>query len=1542
MGPRGGRVVLDLLRAHGVRPRALVDELLARVDASTAYTIAEVLAGMGSDDAEAMEVALEVYRRGVLPQLRGGDSDVARILLQAIVPQTTSPVDGRLGAEVVADAVAMLRELASNTPIGSADRFGLEPLWTPDLGCALVRSIGTVLVVDNCAALTPALVERIAEAMFAAIESDAGPVRRLCIDVLLPQLFVWDAQHGLGRRRDWAERLWELVKQLLRLHAELREDAYGILARLVDAAAAAIDLRLDQDFFTIVQQGLEGVGGALANKRSTYALRRVIQLSGDLTLAVNADLDSKPWTRYFCWSAAQAKQLTHLWNAFFTLCDTLDQSSVHLVKAVWGELECIMLGTPALDASWWALLLRKGMTHDPTIRRFVLHRVLESTSEPFLRKLSDDASWELVFAPLLAACNEAALYKTIGFSAISAMGELLVSFLHRTHAALVNADAQIVFLRRVLRSAAVHHYHSTLMIHVLQFLTEAVPTSGHSHFLDKADINLVVDIDAGFFNERATAKRGLIRWYLLSLVISRSDAPALDFDTVALLLHQLYEPELLALPDGALAQPVRSWLRAAPLADALAEEARRVLQTDTAALSSDDMTFDRACERLNRLCAFASADSPAIQGLRSELWQQVDAWTAQGLAAPLETPALAVLAAMDACNGSTSASLLRTIGERCSSSWARVDVADAGPSVLRTMRTIWRFARVCNALVSATPADALRADDVSDWARSTASACRAQLDALHPATSAVARQVQLVCTTTVAAVAVAALASGRGVHALGDEHAALVQSLLQARIVRPHDATLNHPEWHALVERFQADKWAALEQLVAQVAGALPPSLMDALRTVWAGSVEALSMVAATECGPVLRVMERCAAVGVPADLLTVDDLHDACSAVWALVRELWDYQAPSTALLTAVAPVVFAPVLFRHHPAFHAPDGPLQTLLAKVLKAGEGRAHILAVVARHFHRVWTDDETLPAFEHYLPAVVEMLLFGPCKTPRRSDFVAAELLDEETRTGPSEEQTAQSIAMDREGIVRAYMNALLAHLRPGVARHVECGLMVLNRLLYGKHATTSARGVFDNTPEHRRRMRLWQSVLVLLPLERDAEQLRRIVERCFQYLITQEHSISVRYLIEFVIVRCVCAEPSLASGSFLIHWRDFNERAAVMCSMGSMTLIIGRSLRAQAQATFLQEAIPLMLPWGVCNHYNVRLMAVVTCQKLCEIAQTVTVAPREMEAAVASNVYLGFVNDNLEYQRHREKLEEEFFFDRFDLQRDYSWQFVFHDVLVITNVAQDDAIGADIFHLIDPRPPTFLNGQVLSAAAQASRLRGHYKIDVRHIRSKPWLEGDADPVTEQPPALAGLSPAMAAPQRTDEGEGQAHNYQRKIQPWEQLLSSDTEVTRETVHTRQRHELIVVASLLDKLPNLGGICRTCEIFNASKLVLADTRVVDNPQFKNVSVTAENWLPIEEVQADRLEPYLRGLQAQGYRVLGVEQTANSVSLESYVFPAKTVLVLGREKEGIPVELIQLLDACIEIPQFGLLRSLNVHVSGAILVWEYTRQRLLRSRS
>ena len=48
---------------------------------------------------------------------------------------------------------------------------------------------------------------------------------------------------------------------------------------------------------------------------------------------------------------------------------------------------------------------------------------------------------------------------------------------------------------------------------------------------------------------------------------------------------------------------------------------------------------------------------------------------------------------------------------------------------------------------------------------------------------------------------------------------------------------------------------------------------------------------------------------------------------------------------------------------------------------------------------------------------------------------------------------------------------------------------------------------------------------------------------------------------------------------------------------------------------------------------------------------------------------------------------------------------------------------------------------------------------------------------------------------------------------------------------------------------------------------------------------------------------------------------------------------EKEGLPANIISQLDLVAEIPQKGVLRSLNVHVSGAIFMWEYAKQHIFK---
>jgi tRNA G18 (ribose-2'-O)-methylase SpoU len=57
-----------------------------------------------------------------------------------------------------------------------------------------------------------------------------------------------------------------------------------------------------------------------------------------------------------------------------------------------------------------------------------------------------------------------------------------------------------------------------------------------------------------------------------------------------------------------------------------------------------------------------------------------------------------------------------------------------------------------------------------------------------------------------------------------------------------------------------------------------------------------------------------------------------------------------------------------------------------------------------------------------------------------------------------------------------------------------------------------------------------------------------------------------------------------------------------------------------------------------------------------------------------------------------------------------------------------------------------------------------------------------------------------------------------------------------------------------------------------------------------------------------------------------------VDAHRWRKKTVLVLGREREGVDADILSTLDHCVVIPQRGRIRSLNVHVSASIAVQRY----------
>lgn len=86
---------------------------------------------------------------------------------------------------------------------------------------------------------------------------------------------------------------------------------------------------------------------------------------------------------------------------------------------------------------------------------------------------------------------------------------------------------------------------------------------------------------------------------------------------------------------------------------------------------------------------------------------------------------------------------------------------------------------------------------------------------------------------------------------------------------------------------------------------------------------------------------------------------------------------------------------------------------------------------------------------------------------------------------------------------------------------------------------------------------------------------------------------------------------------------------------------------------------------------------------------------------------------------------------------------------------------------------------------------------------------------------------------------------------------------------------------------------------------------------------------------LSPVLDKLRADGYQLVGLEQTSHSHDLHEFAFERRTALVIGNERHGLDDEILAQLDSTVEIPVWGLPFSYNVATATSMALYEFCRQ-------
>ena len=152
-------------------------------------------------------------------------------------------------------------------------------------------------------------------------------------------------------------------------------------------------------------------------------------------------------------------------------------------------------------------------------------------------------------------------------------------------------------------------------------------------------------------------------------------------------------------------------------------------------------------------------------------------------------------------------------------------------------------------------------------------------------------------------------------------------------------------------------------------------------------------------------------------------------------------------------------------------------------------------------------------------------------------------------------------------------------------------------------------------------------------------------------------------------------------------------------------------------------------------------------------------------------------------------------------------------------------------------------------------------------------------------------------------------------------------------------LIVVLDDVRSMHNVGSVFRTGDAFRIEAVYLCG--ITSTPPMAEIHKTA---LGAEDSVTwkyfDTALQAVEALKADGYQVYSVEQAHGSTMLQNFtpINNKKYAVVLGNEVKGVHQEVIDASNGCLEIPQFGTKHSMNVSVTGGIIIWHFAKNIIL----
>lgn len=155
--------------------------------------------------------------------------------------------------------------------------------------------------------------------------------------------------------------------------------------------------------------------------------------------------------------------------------------------------------------------------------------------------------------------------------------------------------------------------------------------------------------------------------------------------------------------------------------------------------------------------------------------------------------------------------------------------------------------------------------------------------------------------------------------------------------------------------------------------------------------------------------------------------------------------------------------------------------------------------------------------------------------------------------------------------------------------------------------------------------------------------------------------------------------------------------------------------------------------------------------------------------------------------------------------------------------------------------------------------------------------------------------------------------------------------------RKANEINLLLHNIRSVYNVGAIFRTADAVGVSKIILSGYTPTPVDKFGNLrgdfakcALGAEKSMAWDYVKSPL--KLFRELKKQGFEIISVEQSKNSVDYKKIKPKNKSLIIFGTEVSGTPKSILKKSDIIAEISMKGDKESLNLSVSAGIVLYRW----------